>query len=1158
MTDLERIEEIENIIGFKLEEVEPVKFSFGSENCIQCYSLNNNNCITNLSLITSRLSQIQNILLQFQNISELCLNGSNAISGNFISSFFKKLKKLDISNTHFKSYQFINDLRELVELKLSNNGISDISFLNTLKKLEILDIGHNKISNLKSIESLKNLFILDIHTNNIRELKHLNSLENLKILAADGNKINDLTGIEGLYNLTDLYLGMNNISELNGLRRLTSIESLYLSINNINDISSLVELKQLKSLDLSKNRISDFSCLRELKELSTLDLSECQIVDIGFINECKKLTELHLWGNKIKNISSIGGLKKLKVLNLSFNQIKEFTKAKELKNIINLNLGWNRITNINFVKFFDNLTSLDLRSNKITDFKPIEEIKTIKTLDLSNTGISDLSILQKLNSLTSIKLCANQIQTIPEWLIEMGLELKIENENDSGCINLYGNPIQTPPVEIVKQGNEAIRQWYVANRKKLNEIKVLLVGEAKAGKTSLMRRLLDNSYNPQESQTDGILIERFKFDELMTFQNQKQLHGITAYFWDFGGQEIMSSTHQFFMTKRSLYILVLEARKDEKSDDQVRSWMHKIKAFGGDSQVIIVVNKIDQNRSFSLDESTLRRDFPQIKDIIRISCANEENCDAVKAALEEYIPKTELFNTEIDERWFPVKDELQNRTSKDYYLPEQEFETICSTQGLTEESEQLSAVRFLNDLGMVLHFDGLKLTEFYVLDPYWVTSGVYRIITSDISAQQKGIVDVEQLRSIINNPGNKPHKYVSTTEHRITYSPNEVRYIADIMEKFKLCYYMDQGQKILIPDLLDKNTPTEECEPFYTTTSRIAIIYDYEYLPNTILPRFIVEMRNDIHKVWRTGVILKCTGCFDAHALVYTSENKIHIIVTGEYKQKREYLSAIRYCINNINKDYTLTTSVQIPLPGTENLAVEYEELLAMEQEGQRKYKLYKIKKEWEICSLLDGIAPEEEVQKIAAPISNNYCGTSDPSQIPPKQKPSVPRTVKIFLASSNELKDDRDQFEIFISRQNKHYMGNQEFFLQVELWEDFIDAMDKNRLQDAYNRTIKECDIFVILYWTKVGMYTAEEFEVAFGHFKETDRPLVYTYKCTTSFSSNKMNRRETNSLFDFEDKLRELQHFPKEYSNIDNLISQFSSQLQKILGKIIINIGN
>jgi hypothetical protein len=34
--------------------------------------------------------------------------------------------------------------------------------------------------------------------------------------------------------------------------------------------------------------------------------------------------------------------------------------------------------------------------------------------------------------------------------------------------------------------------------------------------------------------------------------------------WDFGGQDIMHATHQFFLSRRSLYVLVLDGRKDER------------------------------------------------------------------------------------------------------------------------------------------------------------------------------------------------------------------------------------------------------------------------------------------------------------------------------------------------------------------------------------------------------------------------------------------------------------------------------------------------------------------------------------------------------------------------------------------------------------------
>jgi len=57
-------------------------------------------------------------------------------------------------------------------------------------------------------------------------------------------------------------------------------------------------------------------------------------------------------------------------------------------------------------------------------------------------------------------------------------------------------------------------------------------------------------------------------------------------------------------------------------------------------------------------------------------------------------------------------------------------------------------------------------------------------------------------------------------------------------------------------------------------------------------------------------------------------------------------------------------------------------------------------------------------------------------------------RTLNIFLASSCELKDDREQFEIFLNRRNKDWV-EKGTFLKLVKWEDFIDALSKNRLQD-------------------------------------------------------------------------------------------------------------
>lgn len=155
-------------------------------------------------------------------------------------------------------------------------------------------------------------------------------------------------------------------------------------------------------------------------------------------------------------------------------------------------------------------------------------------------------------------------------------------------------------------------------------------------------------------------------------------------------------------------------------------------------------------------------------------------------------------------------------------------------------------------------------------------------------------------------------------------------------------------------------------------------------------------------------------------------------------------------------------------------------------------------------------------------------------------------KRIRLFLASSSELENDRREFEIFISRKNKEYI-NKKIFLELVLWEDFLDAMSQTCLQDEYNRAVRECDIFVSLFYTKSGKYTQEEFEKAFKSFKEDGRPLIYTYFKNANIKTGEITE-EIISLLKFKDKLKDLGHFYTNYNDINNLKNQFSSQLTKL----------
>lgn len=197
---------------------------------------------------------------------------------------------------------------------------------------------------------------------------------------------------------------------------------------------------------------------------------------------------------------------------------------------------------------------------------------------------------------------------------------------------------------------------------------------------------------------------------------------------------------------------------------------------------------------------------------------------------------------------------------------------------------------------------------------------------------------------------------------------------------------------------------------------------------------------------------------------------------------------------------------------------------------------------------LLEGF----ETDKIAQTLPDKRDGELTPPDSPqannlPRPQ-SATRTIQIFLASSSELEGDREQFEIFINRKNKEYIKNG-IFLELVLWEDFIDAMSQTRLQDEYNKAITACDIFVSLFYSKVGEYTREEFLKALETFKANGRPLIYTYFKELEIKVTRANRKSLESLFDFQDELSDKGHFFTTYDSIEDLKYKFSEQLIKVL---------
>ena len=155
------------------------------------------------------------------------------------------------------------------------------------------------------------------------------------------------------------------------------------------------------------------------------------------------------------------------------------------------------------------------------------------------------------------------IQDIPARILQL---------RDLKALSLLGNNIQSPPEEIVRQGLSAIQDYWRQRENAgvdyLCEAKLIILGEAGAGKTSLARKLENPRFKLREREpsTEGIEIIQWQFPTAIRAHGEENriLHrDFQVSIWDFGGQEIYHATHQFFLTRRSVYVLVCDDRKED-------------------------------------------------------------------------------------------------------------------------------------------------------------------------------------------------------------------------------------------------------------------------------------------------------------------------------------------------------------------------------------------------------------------------------------------------------------------------------------------------------------------------------------------------------------------------------------------------------------------
>lgn len=754
----------------------------------------------------------------------------------------------EIMNANARGCYVLDQKQQLIGLNLQHYKLTDISLIKTLTKLSKLNLALNKITDLQALKNLEQLCELNLQKNQIIDMSPLKTLQNLKNLSLQANKISDISTLSSLKNLNVLNLGSILMTDYKPLIHLIKLTHLNLSDNQISS-SSLHLLKTMENLielDLRFNQISSLEELKVHKKLTKLFLSSNQISKIEPLSQLTALTQLYLNANKIKTIRIIKDLNLLKLLDLKSNQINDINPLANLTTLTHLQLESNQISDISALKNLTHLTQLNLRYNQI----------------------EHIDALKKLNKLTHLYLSNNQLKALPRWLLNLNLTIKWDTGGEG--ISVLANPIATPPPAIIRKGNTQIKNFFDRLKKQtLNKVKVLLVGDKGVGKTSLSNALRHLPFNHSPAQTLGINIESLEHNELY------------INLWDFGGESNLLPAHKLFFSEHSLYILVLDNREQRNEE----RWLKRIQYYGKNSTILIVLNKFDEDNSYDLDRDDLLQRYKGLQGIFPVSSAQGVGLEVFKRGLIAAYQRVPSFNKALSFSAFQIKEILQ----KQQQLPcisYQSYSYICHSQGLKQPDMQQSLLELLHNLGYSLYFNELGTRFAYICKPQWLTEGLYKITTAALIANNKGVLFLKDLFSILN------------TENKESYSQKEQDYLIELMKKFHLCYQID-ADRVFIPQLFNK----ANAEIGFDDSDMLQFKIQYKFLDELLMLRFLVALYSqvDIDKSSRNCLFLTHNQ-FNCSALIeadYDNE-RINIKINGE--NQRDYYAFIREILDNIHR----------------------------------------------------------------------------------------------------------------------------------------------------------------------------------------------------------------------------------------------------------------
>jgi len=404
--------------------------------------------------------------------------------------------------------------------------------------------------------------------------------------------------------------------------------------------------------------------------------------------------------------------------------------------------------------------------------------------------------------------------------------------------------------------------------------------------------------------------------------------------WDFAGQNDYYNTHHYFLSNRSIFLVLYRMDKGIKGLESLDFWLKSLSSHLNQNycddngkpfySIIIVGTFLDSiiNNNQSDEDKNLRQtkvmeiyDKNGLKSppfYFEVSCSTLENIDELREIIFNISLSHSYMGENVPIGYLTIEKSIYElrKSKQDHPIIEiQDLIDHVQSQLSFEIGTEFTkrALKLLHEWGICIYFDEpIELSNIVVLDPQHFTKTILGdLFKADESIRKlrlNGIIDYSQLNRIWSRPTNLIGTYLT------------------LLEKFEVCFILEHhqknGKKLIIPNLLSKDKmkiieeKLEKKWPITIPRGEIEIerIFSFNQVPSEMVSRLLVRFHDRIVEniIWRRGVLLKHFDNKNENENnnilclleVKMSDNLFEIRIRG--KERNECLEMMKYIYEEV------------------------------------------------------------------------------------------------------------------------------------------------------------------------------------------------------------------------------------------------------------------